>query len=113
MDHSVTIRVSKQRPSKRQPNSPRGAIASARALESDAFWRRRVFRNTYTRKGRAIRVKKWSVKIQHRGRRRTFSLAAPSRPEAAREAQFLYRLIRAKGWDACTRDYARPGSSSV
>ena len=44
MDHFATIRVSKQRPSKWQPNSPRGAIASARALESDAFWRRRVFR---------------------------------------------------------------------
>ena len=103
MDHSATKRVSKQRPSKRQPNSPRGAIASARALESDAFWRRRVFRNTYTRNGRAIRVKKWSVKIQHRGKRLTFSLAAPSRAEAARQAQFIYQLVRTEGWDAATQ----------
>ncbi|PYK99328.1 MAG: hypothetical protein DME19_09040 [Verrucomicrobia bacterium] len=80
---------------------------------SDAFWRRRVFRNTYTRKGRAIRVKKWSVKIQHRGRRRTFSLAARSRPEAAREAQSLYQLIRARGWEALARVYGRPGASSA
>jgi len=56
-------------------------------------------------------VKKWSVKIQNHGRRRTFSLAATSRAEAAREARFIYEIIRAKGWEAATQAFGRPGLS--
>src|SRR6185369_16053992 len=72
-----------------------------------AFWRRRLFHNTYTRNGRTLRVKCWSIKIQHQGRRQTFSLAAGSRAEAAREAQSLYRIIRTEGWDAAARAHGR------
>ena len=48
-------------------------------------------------------VNKWSVKIQHQGRRRTFSLQATSRSVAAREAQTLYETLRTAGWDAAVR----------
>ena len=70
-----------------------------------------MFRNSYTRKGRTIRVKGWSVKIQHQGRRRTFSLAAASRAEAASEARSIYQTIRAKGWEGATQACGQAGWS--
>src|SRR5439155_658766 len=110
---SVNARVSKQRPSRRSPNSSHRAASRASRRDSAAFWRRRVFRNTYRRNGRTLRVNRWSVKVQHRGTRRTFSLAAPSRPQAAREAQSLCQTIRTVGWDAATQARQRNASTSI
>ncbi|MDR7520024.1 MAG: response regulator transcription factor [Armatimonadota bacterium] len=73
---------------------------TAMPKETLAYWFRRVFRNSYTRRGRLIRVRGWAVKIQHRGRRRTFSLGTVPRREAARRAQAIYRAIATRGWDA-------------
>ena len=109
--HSVTIRVSKQRPSTRHRNSPTGPARPPLPIDSVAFWRGRVFRNSYTREGRTLRVKGWSVKLQHKGKRRTFSLAAASRAEAAKQAQSLYQIIRAEGWDAATQAQGRAARS--
>ncbi len=67
---------------------------------SIGYWTRRVFRNSYTRGGRLLRVRGWSVKIQHQGRRHTVSLGAGPRIEAARRARALFRAILTRGWDA-------------
>lgn len=69
-------------------------------IQSPVAWRKRVFRNTFTRGGKRIAVKGWSVKIQHQGIRRTLPLAAASRDAAALEAQALYQTIVAQGWQA-------------
>ena len=108
--HSQDIRLSKQRPSTRSRASSRGA---PNALPSNlvAFWRRRVYRNTYTRGGRTLRVKRWSVKFQHQGTRRTFSLAAAFRAGAAREAQSIYQIIRTEGWDAALQARGRAAAA--
>lgn len=58
-----------------------------------AYWRRRLFKNSFTRDGQRIALKGWSVKIQHQGRRRTISLTASNREAAAREAWQIYRSI--------------------
>jgi DNA-binding NarL/FixJ family response regulator len=58
-----------------------------------AYWRRRLFKNSFTRDGQRIALKGWSVKIQHQGRRQTFSLTASNREAAAREAWQIYRRI--------------------
>src|SRR5204863_3118510 len=106
--HCVTISMSKQRPSRQRPvPTTTGASSCSPQPDFVSYWRRRVFRNTYTRNGRTLRVKKWSVKIQHQGRRRTYSLAATSRTGAAREAQFLYQLVRTEGWDAAAQAHDR------
>ncbi len=55
---------------------------------------------SYTRRGRLIRLRTWIVKIQYRGRRRTFSLGAVPRRTAARRARALYRTIVTRGWEA-------------
>jgi DNA-binding NarL/FixJ family response regulator len=63
-------------------------------------WRKRVFKNSYTYRGRRITVKRWSVKIQRGRIRRTFSLGATNRAAAAIEAQAIYQTIVTQGWDA-------------
>jgi len=57
-----------------------------------------------------LRVKKWSVKIQHEGKRRTFSLAAASKMKAAREAHGIYQVVRSGGWEAAARARAHTAS---
>src|ERR1700732_3305321 len=91
--------MSKQRPSTMPRSSPpRGRSASPRV--APRAWSRRLFKNSYTRRGRRIRLRAWSIKIQHRGRRHTFSLGAVPRAVAADRAHALYRTIVTRGWDA-------------
>jgi DNA-binding NarL/FixJ family response regulator len=92
--------MSKQRPSGAVARPVTGLGANASIPVPTGHWRKRVFKNTYTRDGRCIEVKNWSVKIQHQGTRRTFSLAAGSRAAAAVEAQAIYQTIVTQGWDA-------------
>jgi len=69
-------------------------------VAATGYWRKRIFRNSYTHRGQRVAVKGWSVKIQHRRIRRTFSLAATSRAAAAIEAKAIYQTIVTQGWDA-------------
>ena len=74
--------------------------ATGPSAASPDGWRQRVFKNTYTRRGRRIALKRWSVKIQHQGIRRTLALSATARAAAGLEAQALYQTIITEGWDA-------------
>ncbi|MDR7555164.1 MAG: response regulator transcription factor [Armatimonadota bacterium] len=65
---------------------------------------------SYTRRGRLIRLRTWIVKIQYRGRRRTFSLGAVPRQTAARRARALYRTIVTRGWEATVAPAAQDRS---
>ena len=91
--------MSKQRPSTASAPLPLGARA-AQQRAAVREWSARLFKNFYTRRGRRIRLRAWSVKIQHEGRRHTFSLGAVPRAAAARQAYALYRTIVLRGWDA-------------
>jgi DNA-binding NarL/FixJ family response regulator len=62
-------------------------------------WSKRLFKNTCTHSGRRIKADGWSVKIQHLGRRHTFSLGLPDKAAAAVEAKAIYETIMAEGWD--------------
>src|SRR5450755_2647838 len=86
--------MSKQRPSKpvRDPK-PVGR------LEVQNFWSKRLFKNTYTRGGERRKIAGWSIKIQHLGRRHTFSLATLDKAAAAIEAKAIYDTIATEGWD--------------
>jgi DNA-binding NarL/FixJ family response regulator len=61
---------------------------------------RRLYKNTYTREGQRLTVKGWTVKIQHNGKRKTFSLKALSKKLAAMEAWRICQTIRTDGWGA-------------
>jgi DNA-binding NarL/FixJ family response regulator len=92
--------------SKRCPSDP-GRRARPKVGRGDpqsaAAWQRRVFRNCFTRQGRAYTVNGWAFKIQFQGRRRTFSLAGRTRAEAAQEAQQLHATLISQGWEAAIR----------
>ena len=64
------------------------------------YWRGRLFRNTFTYKGRLLELNHWSVKIQHLGTRKTFSLRATAIGKAAAEACRLYKGILSRGWES-------------
>ncbi|MEI9961776.1 MAG: hypothetical protein WDM76_11765 [Limisphaerales bacterium] len=66
--------MSKRRPS---GSNRRQKLANPPAIENSLtqeYWSQRLFKNSYTRSGVRKEVKGWSVKIQHLGRRHTFSL---------------------------------------
>jgi DNA-binding NarL/FixJ family response regulator len=99
--------MSKQRPSGVAERPAREA-SRPRSLGFHP-WARRLFRNSYTRDGRRIRLRGWSVKIQHEGRRHTFSLGPVPRAVAAKKAYALYRTLVTQGWDAALgHRFARP-----
>src|SRR5256884_6185934 len=91
--------MSKQRPRPFHP-SPWPKASSSAAVAATGYWRKRIFKNSYTHRGQRVAVKGWSVKIQHRRIRRTFSLSAASRAAAAIEAKAIYQTILTQGWDA-------------
>jgi len=92
--------VSKKRPrdSARQPSS--GKVSTRPVPPAAIRWRKRVFKNFYTYRGRRITVKRWTVKIQHGRIRRTVSLVAKNRTAASVEAQAIYQTIVTQGWEA-------------
>jgi DNA-binding NarL/FixJ family response regulator len=101
--------MSKQRPSTAITEPTGGPQGRGADDPSPGYWRRRLFKNTYTRNGRCIEVKGWSVKIQVGGTRRTFSLSAKGRTAAAIEARAIYQTVLSEGWDAAV-SMARKGS---
>ena len=75
-----------------------------------AYWRRRLFKNSYTYQGKQVDVRNWSVKIQLFGKRKTFSLNSRQRPQAAEEACLIYRTLIEHGWEATHHRQVKPGS---
>ena len=76
-----------------------GEGAADQRLEP-AYWRTRVFRNSYVRAGTLHRVRGWSAKIQYKGVRRTISLGAVDQGIAAAKAADLFAKIQQHGWPA-------------
>ena len=91
-----------------------GEAAADQRLEP-AYWRTRVFRNSYVRAGKLHRVRGWSAKIQHQGVRRTISLGAVDQDVAAAKAASLFAQIQQHGWPALGQreGTARPGVTTV
>src|SRR3954452_16369119 len=77
-----------------QPGSARG-------------WEERIFKNTYVRAGVRRQIRAWAVRIQFQGVRKTFSLTAKNRREAALEARELYERLLAQGWETLNDRRAR------
>ena len=104
--------VSKHRPSNSLLYPSLVSAGDQQALHPAHVWRRRIFKNTFTRAGRRLSVKGWSVKIQYRGIRRTFSLVSADQAGAAVEAQAIYQIIVTQGWGAAPPSAGRGASRS-
>ncbi len=72
------------------------------------YWHERLFKSSYTYNGKQKEVRHWSVKIQHQGTRKTFSLASSRRAQAAAEACQLYQRIVKHGWENLASRASRP-----
>jgi len=84
-----------QEVSKQQP------IGNGRHPKTDLrYWERAIFQPTYTRYGQVRKVGEWAAKIQHLGRRETFSLGSANKTNAASRAKEIYLSLQANGWDA-------------
>jgi DNA-binding NarL/FixJ family response regulator len=91
--------MSKKRP-RRMTGGSGPSFLGPVAKADPAYWSSRLFKNTYTVKGQPHQTRNWCVKIQYLGIRRTLSLLADGRGQAALEACELYRSIRKQGWAA-------------
>jgi len=92
---------------KKRPRKVRFAVTTSGNLNAPSknepgYWRGRLFRNTFTYKGRRVEVNRWSAKIQHQGRRKTFSLSSSDPIQAAEEACRIYQTIVEQGWEVVT-----------
>ena len=75
--------------------------ANGRHPKTDVrYWEQVIFRPTYTRDGEVRKVGEWAAKIQHLGRRETFSLAGANKANAAARAKEIYLTLRSAGWEA-------------
>ena len=89
---------------KKRPRIGTKKPACGFATKADpGYWERRLFQNTYTYQEQTRRVRGWAVRIQHRGRRKTFSLQSNRVARAAAEACQIYRAVISQGWEAVTR----------
>jgi len=73
---------------------------SARHSRTDLrYWEKAIFQPTYTRDGQVRRVGEWAAKIQHLGRRETFSLGSANKASAAARAKEIYLSLKSAGWE--------------
>src|SRR6266403_3932945 len=84
-----------------QEVSKQKRASSGRHAKTDVrYWEQVLLQPTYTRDGQLRKVGEWAVKIQHLGRRETFSLAGANKANAASRAKEIYLSLRSAGWDA-------------
>ena len=89
--------MSRKRPRKQGPRS--GGAERHLSKSEPAYWKTRLFRNSYYYKGKRFQIRNWAVKIQHLGLRKTFSLRAAGSDQAAAEASRIYQLLLSDGWE--------------
>lgn len=75
------------------------------------YWQAVLFHPSYTREGMTHQLADWAVKIQHRGRRETFSLSTPNKAAAAARAKDIYLSLQSAGWADTLAKY-KPGMNA-
>jgi integrase len=84
-----------------QEVSKQQLVGNGRHSKTDLrYWERAIFQPTYTRYGQVRKVGEWAAKIQHLGRRETFSLGSANKARAASRAKEIYLSLQGAGWDA-------------
>src|SRR6266446_4688153 len=100
-------RKSVQEVSKHRP------IGNGRHPKTDLrYWERAIFQPTYTRYGQVWKVGEWAAKIQHLGRRETFSLGSANKASAAARAKEIYLSLQSAGWEPTLAKF-KPKASSA
>jgi integrase len=80
-------------------SKPNGHPSGRHSRTDLRYWEKAIFQPTYTRNGQVRKVGEWAAKIQHLGRRKTFSLGSANKTSAAGCAKAIYLSLRSAGWD--------------
>jgi integrase len=64
------------------------------------YWQDVIFKPTYTKNGKKLRVEDWAARMQWRGRRELFNLKTSNRTAAAAKAKEIYTMLVGVGWAA-------------
>lgn len=91
--------MSEKRPRLKLPALPSEPATESPSKMEAGYWHGRLYKNTFTYKGKRVEVSTWSVKIQLFGKRKTFSLSSRNRAQAAEEASQIYGNIIENGWE--------------
>ncbi|MGH7996700.1 MAG: tyrosine-type recombinase/integrase [Opitutaceae bacterium] len=75
------------------------------------YWKRRLYRKTFTRDGQRSEVQEWSVRLQHLGCREAFALGTANAAAAAAKAKEIATLLDANGWEPTLARY-KPGTAA-
>src|SRR6266581_1463094 len=93
-------------------SKPNGRASGRHSRTDLRYWEKAIFQPTYTRNGQVRKVGEWASKIQHLGRRETFSLGGANRASAAARAKQIYLSLQAAGWDATLAEF-KPKAGSA
>jgi len=90
-----------------------GSRKEMRLAKTDVrYWEAKLFHDGYTRDGERVQQAFWSVRIQHAGRRETFSLGSANKTVAGGKARDIFLSLKAGGWEAALQahkpDAAKP-----
>ena len=77
------------------------------------YWKARLEHRTYSYHGQHRKTGEWSVRIKHRGIRRSFDLDTANKEDAATKARDIYLSLVAKGWDATLASFDQPLPVSI
>lgn len=72
------------------------------------YWKKRLYRKAFTRRGERHEVPELSVRLQHAGRREAFALGTLNKEIGAAKAKAIATFLEANGWEA-TRSKYKPG----
>lgn len=71
------------------------------------YWKRRIFKSTYTRDGQTHVVDEYAIKIQHCGVRKTFALGTNNKDKAAAKARDIFATVNGQnGWELALAKFA-------
>jgi integrase len=93
-------------------------VAKRNFGKTDArYWHEVIFKPSYTKDGKTLRVEHWAARIQWLGKRESFNLKTSNKAAAAAKASDVYKMLVGAGWDATLAkfkpDVARKSVSTV
>jgi hypothetical protein len=100
------------RKSVQEVSKPNGHPSGRHSRTDLRYWEKAIFQPTYTRDGQRRKVGEWAAKIQHLGRRETFSLGSANKASAAARAKEIYLSLQSAGWEPTLAKF-KPKASSA
>ena len=92
---------------------PRRTAPKRHAKTDLRYWEGKVFHEAFTRDGDRVTLPDFSVRIQHGGRRETFSLGTPNKAAAASKAKEIFFALRGGGWEEALRRFKPSAAAPV